>query len=74
VAVGSALVVWAISLLLDGGQVAQIVAASTATIGVTVLLAPWSRSFWAVFLYLTGEIAPVDNIAGRASHEPGNLP
>ena len=72
VAVGSALVMWAISLLLDGGQVAQIVAASIAAIGVTVLLAPWSRSFWAVFLYLTGEITPVDNVAGRASQAPGN--
>jgi uncharacterized protein (DUF983 family) len=55
-AMGAALATWAFLMLFNFSLLAQIALPSLIAIGAALLVMPWSRSFWTLFLYLTGEI------------------
>jgi uncharacterized protein (DUF983 family) len=58
VALAAALVVWAITLFLNSSQTTQICLVAAVAIASMMMIARWSRSFWAAFLYVTGEMKP----------------
>ena len=60
VATAAALIAWAISLLLDSSETIQICVAAMVAIASIFVAAPWSRSFWAAFLFISGEMRPRD--------------
>lgn len=53
-----ALAIWALTVLLDCSAAIQIILPSLAAIVAGVGIVPWSRSFWTLFLYLSGELIP----------------
>ncbi|HLW70796.1 MAG TPA: hypothetical protein VKS22_09260 [Candidatus Binataceae bacterium] len=57
-ALAGALAAWALLVMFDCSATAQIIVASLAAVGAGVMIVPWSRSFWTLFLYLSGEIRP----------------
>jgi uncharacterized protein (DUF983 family) len=60
VAVTAALVAWAISILLNLSETIQICLVSAVGVASLIAVAPWSRSFWTAFLYVSGEMKPRD--------------
>lgn len=52
----AALGVWALLVLLNAPEWLQLVLASAAAVLAVLLVTPWSRSFWTLFLYLNGEV------------------
>jgi uncharacterized protein (DUF983 family) len=54
--VAAALATWAVLMLFDFSATAQILLPSIAAVAIAVAIAPWSHSFWTLFLYLSGEI------------------
>jgi uncharacterized protein (DUF983 family) len=62
VALISALAAWAVTVLLNCSAALQIILSAVATGATVIAVAPWSRSFWTLFLYLNGELeAPTDD-------------
>jgi uncharacterized protein (DUF983 family) len=55
-AFGAALITWAALVMLNGSEAAQLVLASAAAVVAVVVMTPWSRSFWTLFLFLNGEV------------------
>ncbi len=55
-ALAGALAAWALLVMFDFSALWQIVLSAVATAAVVVAVAPWSRSFWTLFLYLNGEL------------------
>ena len=57
-ALAGALATWALLVMFDCSAAGQIILASLAAVVAGVMVVPWSRSFWTLFLYLSGEIRP----------------
>jgi uncharacterized protein (DUF983 family) len=57
-AIAGALAAWALLVMFDCSEAAQIIVASLGAVVAGVMIVPWSRSFWTLFLYLNGEIRP----------------
>lgn len=53
----AALAGWAVLVMFNCSAAAQLVLPSLAAVVAGVGIVPWSRSFWTLFLYLSGEIA-----------------
>ncbi|MBV9182984.1 MAG: hypothetical protein JO356_16870 [Acidobacteria bacterium] len=52
----SGLVAWAILLILGAGAALQLVIAILAALAAGVIVSRWSRSFWTLLLYISGEM------------------
>ncbi len=61
VGMGSALGSWAILMFFDFGVTAQTIVPCLAALVFAISMMPWSRSFWTLFLYLSGEIEPTSH-------------
>jgi uncharacterized protein (DUF983 family) len=57
-ALAAVLGTWALTVMYDSSEAVQVTLSSVAAIVAGVGIVPWSRSFWTLFLYLTGEIGP----------------
>jgi uncharacterized protein (DUF983 family) len=53
---GGALATWAVLVLFDCSEVVQLALSATAAIVAVLIIAPWSRSFWTLLLFLNGEV------------------
>jgi uncharacterized protein (DUF983 family) len=60
VATASALLAWAILVLLGASATLQLIVASLAAIVITAAMSRWSRSLWTVFLYISGDMSQTD--------------
>jgi hypothetical protein len=65
VATASGLVAWAVMVLLGASATAQLVFACLAALIIAAGLSRWSRSFWTLLLYISGDL-------GEASGSPEN--
>ncbi len=68
-AMGAALGSWAILMFFDFDVMAQTIVPCLAALTFAIGMMPWSRSFWTLFLYLSGEIEPADGAASAS--QPG---
>jgi uncharacterized protein (DUF983 family) len=57
-ALAAVLATWGLTVMYDCSEAVQVTLSSVAAIVAGVGIVPWSRSFWTLFLYLTGEIGP----------------
>jgi uncharacterized protein (DUF983 family) len=55
-AFGGALATWAVLVMLECSAVVQLVGSAAAAIVAVLIITPWSRSFWTLFLFLNGEV------------------
>ncbi len=55
-AFGGALATWAVLVMFDCSAVVQLVGSAAAAIVAVLVITPWSRSFWTLFLFLNGEV------------------
>lgn len=55
-ALAGALAVWALLVMFDCSAILQVAISSLAAVAAVFVVAPWSRSFWTLFLYLNGEL------------------
>lgn len=60
VAVGGALLSWAALVFFSFSGTLQIVIPAVVAVGGGIGVVPWSRSFWTLFLYITGEMIAAD--------------
>lgn len=60
VAVGGALLSWAALVFFSFSGTLQIVIPAVVAVGGSIGVVPWSRSFWTLFLYITGEMIAAD--------------
>ncbi|MGH7933577.1 MAG: DUF983 domain-containing protein [Candidatus Binataceae bacterium] len=60
VAIGGALMAWAALVFLGYPEAVKLSVAAVVVFGGLVGLAPWTRSLWALLLYICGEIEPGD--------------
>jgi uncharacterized protein (DUF983 family) len=60
VAVGGALLSWAALVFFSFSGTLQVVIPSVVAVGGGIGVVPWSRSFWTLFLYITGEMIAGD--------------
>jgi uncharacterized protein (DUF983 family) len=58
VATAAGFAAWAMLVFLGCSEAMQLALAVAAVVGSVVLLAPWSRSFWTLFLYVSGGMEP----------------
>jgi uncharacterized protein (DUF983 family) len=65
VATGSGLVAWAVSVLLGASAIAQLVFASLAALIIAAALSRWSRSFWTLLLYISGDLSETPDPPGN---------
>jgi uncharacterized protein (DUF983 family) len=56
VATGSGLIAWAVLVLLGASTTAQLVFACLAALIIAAGLSRWSRSFWTLLLYISGDL------------------
>lgn len=66
VAIGGALVTWAVTVFIGCSEAVQLGAAAVVAFGGLIGLAPWTRSFWALLLYICGEIESGDSTSAAA--------
>jgi uncharacterized protein (DUF983 family) len=57
IATTSGLIAWAILILLEVSAAAQLVFASLAALIIAAALSRWSRSFWTLLLYISGDLS-----------------
>ena len=57
VATASGLVAWALLVLLGASAIAQLAFASLAAVIIAAALSRWSRSFWTLLLYISGDLS-----------------
>jgi uncharacterized protein (DUF983 family) len=57
IATASGLVAWAVLVLAGASAVAQFVFASLAALMIAVAVSRWSRSFWTLLLYISGDLS-----------------
>ena len=62
VALAGALAAWALLVMFDFSAILQVVISALAAIAAVIAVAPWSRSFWTLFLYLNGELGAETNL------------
>ena len=60
VAVGGALLSWAALVFFSFSETLQIIIPAMVAVGGGIGVVPWSRSFWTLFLYITGEMIAAD--------------
>ena len=60
VAVGGALLSWAALVFFSFSGTLQIIIPAVVAVGGGIGVVPWSRSFWTLFLYITGEMIAAD--------------
>ena len=60
VAVGGALLSWAALVFFSFSETLQIIIPAVVAVGGGIGVVPWSRSFWTLFLYITGEMIAAD--------------
>src|SRR5262249_9058459 len=56
IATASGLIAWAVLVLLGASGVVQFVVASVAALITAAALSRWSRSFWNLLLYISGDL------------------
>jgi len=69
-AMAAALGSWAVLMFFDFGVTAQTIVPCLAALTSAIGMMPWSRSFWTLFLYLSGEIEPAPE-GVSSTPEPG---
>jgi len=57
IATATGLVVWALLVLLGASAIAQLACASLSAVIIAVALSRWSRSFWTLLLYISGDLS-----------------
>jgi uncharacterized protein (DUF983 family) len=69
VATASGLVAWAALVLLGASPIAQFICASSAALIIAAGVSRWSRSFWTLLLYISGDLSQTYKSAKNASSE-----
>jgi uncharacterized protein (DUF983 family) len=70
VASASGLVAWAGLVLLGVSAIAQFVFASLAALLVAAALSRWSRSFWTLLLYISGDLSETRDVSENGQRSP----
>ncbi len=65
VATAAGFAAWAALVFLGYSEVVQLILAVAAVVASVLLLAPWSRSLWTLFLYVSGATEPDRDPIGR---------
>jgi uncharacterized protein (DUF983 family) len=68
IATAGGLMAWAVLVLIGASAVAQFVFAALAALIIAATLSRWSRSFWTLLLYISGDLTET-----RSAPEPGPL-
>jgi hypothetical protein len=63
IATASGLVAWAMLVLAGVSTIAQLAFASLAAVITTAALSRWSRSFWTLLLYISGDLTETRDIS-----------
>ncbi len=69
VATASGLVTWAALVLAGFSPIAQFICASSAALIMAAALSRWSRSFWTLLLYISGDLTQTHDLAKNESAE-----
>ena len=68
IATGSGLLVWALLVLLGMSATAQFVIAGLAAVLIAATLSRWSRSFWTLLLYISGDLSETHKIPAKSPY------
>jgi hypothetical protein len=63
-ALGASLYTWAALVYFDCSLTSQLAVTGAIAASGGILVMPWSRSFWTMFLFVTGEMGPSTNKPG----------
>ena len=69
IATGSGLVVWALLVFLGASAITQFTFASVAAVLIAAALSRWSRSFWTLLLYISGDLSETRDTANCGGHQ-----
>ena len=70
IATGSGLVAWAGLVFLGVSAIAQLVFASLAALISAAALSRWSRSFWTLLLYISGDLSETRDVSENGQSSP----
>jgi uncharacterized protein (DUF983 family) len=68
IATASGLVAWAVLVLAGTSAVGQLIFASLAALIIAGALSRWSRSFWTLLLYISGDLSETRDTAENREH------